>query len=54
MTADGRGFLLGRVKWSKVRWLLNPVNMLKKQLCALHKNYMVCELYLKKTRPSLK
>ena len=52
VTAGGRGFLLGRLKWSKVRWLHNPVNTLKTttttKLCALCKNYMVCELYLKK------
>ena len=56
MTAGGTGFLLRRLKWSKVTWLHNPVNTVKKknkptiELCALYKNYMVCELYLKKKK----
>ena len=34
VTVNGPGFLLGRLKWSKIRWLHSPVNILKSmELC---------------------
>ena len=56
MTADGRGFLLGRLKWSKVRWLHNPVNMLRKHSYVLYLKIIWYVNYISKKHktPSLK